>query len=114
MKQHITDQKTGISYTLHSDYYELARNKVPGHPSEISDFVDGSGSYYLPDLSLPAEEEISIGVWGERHKQFLKNHQRGIYNEFLISGVDILRVQEDRMTKVGSYDCIVGFCGENR
>ena len=61
MKQHIKDTKTGINYTLH-------------------------GEYYLPDLSLPAEEEIPIGVWGERHKQFLKTHQRGVYNEFLVSG----------------------------
>lgn len=61
MKQHITDQKTEISYTLHGDYY-------------------------LPDLSLPAEEENSIGVWGERHKQFLKKHQRGVFNEFLATG----------------------------
>ena len=61
MKQHITDQKNGIKYPLHGDYY-------------------------LPDLSLPAEEEIPIGVWGERHKRFLKKHQRGVYNEFLVSG----------------------------
>ena len=61
MKQHITDQKNGINYTLHGDYY-------------------------LPDLSLPAEEEIPIGAWGERHKQFLKNHQPSVYNEFLVSG----------------------------
>ena len=60
-KQHITDEKTGIDYTLHGDYY-------------------------LPDFSLPAEEEIPIGVWGERHKQFLKKHQRSVYNEFLVSG----------------------------
>ena len=107
MKQHITAPKTGIAYTLHGDYYEHASNKVPGHPSEIFDFVDGSGSYYLPDLSLPAEEEIPIGVWGrgcpvdtsaagrsadrggsrdQRHKQFLKYHQRSVYNEFLING----------------------------
>ena len=25
-------------------------------------------------------------MWGERHKQFLKKHQRGVYNEFLVSG----------------------------
>ena len=61
MKKHITDEKTEIAYTLH-------------------------GEYYLPDLSLPAEEEISIGVWGERHKRFLKKHQRGVYNEFLVNG----------------------------
>ena len=61
MKQHITDTINGIAYTLHGDYY-------------------------LPDLSLPAEEEIPIGVWGEHHKQFLKYHQRSVYNEFLVSG----------------------------
>ena len=53
--------KTGITYTLHGDYY-------------------------LPDCSLPAEEEIPIGVWGNRHAEFLKNHQRGVYNEFLVNG----------------------------
>ena len=61
MKKHITDAKTGITYTL-------------------------QGDYYLPDLSLSAEEEIPIGVWGERHKRFLKKHQRSVYNEFLVSG----------------------------
>ena len=82
MKKHITDTKTGITYTL-------------------------QGDYYLPDLSLPAEKTIPIGVWGrgcpvdtsaagrsadrggsrdQRHKQFLKKHQRGVYNEFLVSG----------------------------
>ena len=40
----------------------------------------------MPDLSLPAEEEIPIGVWGQRHAAFLKNHQRSVYNEFLVSG----------------------------
>ena len=39
MKKHITDEKTGISYTLHGDYY-------------------------LPDLELPAGEEKPIGIWG--------------------------------------------------
>ena len=61
MKKHIVDAKTGINYTFYGDYY-------------------------LPDLSLPAEEGIPICVWGQRHAAFLKNHQRGVYNEFLVSG----------------------------
>ena len=61
MKKHITDDKTGISYTLHGDHY-------------------------LPDLFLPAEEEIHIGVWGQRHAAFLKNYQRSTYDEFFFSG----------------------------
>ena len=39
MKNHITDEKAGIGYTL-------------------------QGDYYLPDLALPAEEEQPIGIWG--------------------------------------------------
>ena len=61
MKKHITDAKTGITYTL-------------------------QGDLYLPDITLPAEEEIPIGVWGQRHATFLKKHQRSVYNEFLVSG----------------------------
>ena len=41
---------------------------------------------YLPDCSLLAEEEIPIGVWGQRHAAFLKTHQRSVYNEFLVNG----------------------------
>ena len=43
MKRHYIDKKTGISYTL-------------------------QGDYYLPDLTLPTEEETKyIGIWGQRH-----------------------------------------------
>ena len=44
MKQHFTDERTGISYTL-------------------------QGDYYLPDLALPAEEQVEVGIWGQRHLQ---------------------------------------------
>ena len=44
MKEHYTNEKTGISYTLRGDYY-------------------------LPDL-LPAEEEFEIGIWGSTLSAF--------------------------------------------
>ena len=59
MKQHIIDEKTGISYTLHGDYY-------------------------LPDLELP--EQKPIGVWGQQHLQYLKQHRKAIYDSLLLSG----------------------------
>lgn len=49
MKQHFTDEKTGISYTL-------------------------QGDYYLPDLELPAEEQQPIGIWGQRHLRHIKQN----------------------------------------
>ena len=69
MKKHITDEKTGIRYTLYGDYY-------------------------LPDRALPAEKEKLIGIWGQRHMRYLKEHKRLVYlnlrtsgrlNEYLVS-----------------------------
>lgn len=61
MKKHITDEKTGIRYTLHGDYY-------------------------LPDLALPAEKEKPIGIWGRKHLHYLKEHKRLVYLNLLTSG----------------------------
>ena len=32
------------------------------------------GDYLLPDVKLPAQEDYEIGVWGNRRRQFLKQH----------------------------------------
>lgn len=61
MKQHFTDEKTGIRYTL-------------------------QGDYYLPDLALPAEEQQPIGIWGQRHLRHLKQNRRVLYANLLTSG----------------------------
>ena len=62
MKQHFIDERTGIGYTL-------------------------QGDYYLPDLEIPTEEEYeNIGVWGMRHKRFLKENHRVLYANLMTSG----------------------------
>ena len=61
MKQHFTDERTGISYTL-------------------------QGDYYLPDLALPAEEQQPIGIWGHRHLRYIKQHRKVLYLNLLTSG----------------------------
>ncbi|PWL72379.1 MAG: TnpV protein [Clostridiales bacterium] len=61
MKQHYIDEKTGISYTL-------------------------QGDYYLPDFVLPAEGNRSVGVWGQRHLRYLKQHRKVFYTNLLTSG----------------------------
>lgn len=60
MKNHITDEKTGIGYTL-------------------------QGDYYLPDLALPAEEEQPIDIWGQWHLRYLRQHKRLLYINLLTS-----------------------------
>ena len=44
-----------------------------------------AGDYYIPDLKLP-EEIRPIGRWGRLHREFLKEHRPGRYNELLLSG----------------------------
>ena len=44
------------------------------------------GDYYFPCLAVPAEEEQPVGVWGQRHKRYLKEHRPALYNALLLSG----------------------------
>lgn len=62
LKKHITDKKTGISYTLHDDYY-------------------------LPDFAFPEDHETcSVGRYGRLHGEYMKHHQRIAYMDMLKSG----------------------------
>ena len=44
------------------------------------------GDYRLPDLKLPEEEQQPIGVWGQCHRRYLKEHRRTTYATLLTSG----------------------------
>ena len=45
------------------------------------------GDYYIPCLELPAEkEERHIGVWGQRHLRYIREHKKVFYTNLLISG----------------------------
>ena len=44
------------------------------------------GDYRLPNLTLPAEETRSIGVWGQRRLRYLKQHHKVLYYNLLTSG----------------------------
>ena len=44
------------------------------------------GDYRLPNLTLPAEEERPIGVWGQRRLRYLKQHHKVLYYNLLTTG----------------------------
>ncbi len=44
------------------------------------------GDYFLPDLRLPKEETKSIGIWGQRHLRYIKEHKRLFHTNLLTSG----------------------------
>ena len=61
MDKYIYDEKNGL-------WYEL------------------QGDYYLPCLKLPEEVEVHIGVWGQHHRRYLKEHRKTAYTRLLTSG----------------------------
>lgn len=45
------------------------------------------GDYFIPCLTLPAEKENQpIGIWGQRHKRYLKQNHKVLYMNLLTSG----------------------------
>ena len=42
------------------------------------------GDYYIPCLKLPDEEQVEIGVWGQRHLEYIKNHRKGFYTALVL------------------------------
>ena len=44
------------------------------------------GDYLLPNLTLPDENKRQIGVWGIRHKRYLKSNHRVLYYNLLTLG----------------------------
>lgn len=61
MKTYIYEKDSGLSYTLHGDYY-------------------------LPDLGLPENEPATYGKYGMLRRTFLKEHHKGMYSLLLTQG----------------------------
>ena len=42
--------------------------------------------YYFPCLTAPAEAEQAVGIWGQRHRRYLKEYRLALYDALLLSG----------------------------
>ncbi len=42
------------------------------------------GNYLLPNPTVP--ERVSVGIWGQRRRQYLRGHRKALYNALLLSG----------------------------
>lgn len=51
-----------------------------------SQWYELQDDYYIPCLILSEEETQPIGLWGQRHKQYLKEHKHLLYTTMLIEG----------------------------
>ena len=62
MEKYITDERMGLKYELVGDCYIIAGDDEP------------------------EEEQKPIGIWGQRHRRYLKNHRKVLYANLLTSG----------------------------
>ena len=44
------------------------------------------GDYFIPCLTVPAQEERPIGIWGQRHLRYIKTERKALFAELLTSG----------------------------
>ena len=44
------------------------------------------GDYYLPNLLPSKQENQRIGLWGQRHLRYIKQHRKVFYTNLLTSG----------------------------
>lgn len=62
MEKYITDERTGLRYELIGDIY------------------------YLAGKDQPEEKCEPIGVWGQRHLRYMREHKHALYSELVMSG----------------------------
>ena len=43
------------------------------------------GDYLLPDLKLPEQPKVEIGIWGKRHLKYIKHRRPILYTNLLTS-----------------------------
>lgn len=69
-------------------------------------WYDLQGDYYLPCLKLPKEETAHIGIFGQRHRRYLKTHRKVLHTSLLASGklnsylADIDRQAEEMFSRL--------------
>ena len=73
---------------------------------ELGCKYERQGNYLIPCIALPAEEEQPIGIWGQRHLDYLKQYRRVTYTNLLTSGrlntylADIDRQAQERFERL--------------
>ncbi len=73
---------------------------------ELGGKYERQGDYLIPCLTVPAEEEQPIGIWGQRHLNYLKQYRKVTYTNLLTSGkintylADIDRQVQERFKRL--------------
>lgn len=63
------------------------------------------GDYLLPDLELPKQPKVEIGIWGRRHECYIKRYHKIHYFNLLIKAVEIT-LDGDFVSAKFEYDSV--------
>ena len=66
-----------------------------------------AGDYFLPDLKISNQEDVQIGVWGQRHRRHLKEHHRVRYYNLLTAGALNGYLAEVESRALALFDALV-------
>ena len=61
-----------------------------------------NGNYLLPNLDVP--ECPKVGVWGERRRKYLREHQQALYTAMMLSNTLNAHLEEVNLTATEMYD----------
>ena len=61
-----------------------------------------NGDYLLPNLEVP--ECPKVGVWGERRRKYLREHQQALYTAMMLGGTLNAHLEEVNHTATDMYD----------
>ena len=73
---------------------------------ELGGRYERQGDYLIPCLSVPAEEEQPIGIWGQRHMNYLKQYHKVTYTNLFTNGrlnaylIDVDRQAQERFERL--------------
>lgn len=73
---------------------------------ELGGRYERQGDYLIPYIALPAEEGKPIGIWGQRHLDYLKQYRKVTYTNLFTSGklntylADIDRQAQERFERL--------------
>ncbi|NBH13034.1 TnpV protein [Lachnospiraceae bacterium] len=76
---------------------------------ELGGKYERQSDYLIPCITVPAEEEQAIGIWGQRHSDYLKQHRKVTYTNLLTSGrLNAYLADIDRQAQERSHRLIEG------
>lgn len=81
-KENIIDEKTGIEYHL-------------------------EGDYYIPNLTIPKQEKITLNKYGRMRLKYLKEHKKAEYSLMLLDGTLTEHLKEIQETAQNRINTII-------